>query len=142
MTKMDDNNLPDELWTSAEAASYLGMRLKRLISLAGQGRVPGSYKIGPGLHADWRFDADKIRAFKQMREERAARIATMMNIKDAAKFLKCNLETLRRLTREGQIQGIKDDDGSRAEWRFAKTDLVRFLVSRSESGDKEKGAAA
>jgi len=37
----------------------------------------------------------------------------MMNVKDGAKFLKCNMETLRRLTREGQIQGIKDDDGSR-----------------------------
>jgi hypothetical protein len=118
------------------------MRLKRLISLAGQGRVPGSYKIGPGLHADWRFDADKIRSFKQVRVDRAARIAAMMNVKDGAKFLKCNMETLRRLTREGQIQGIKDDDGSRAEWRYAKADLVQFLVSRSESNDNEKGATA
>jgi len=44
---MDDNNLPDELWTSAEAASYLGMRLKRLISLAGQGRSLAAIRSVP-----------------------------------------------------------------------------------------------
>jgi len=62
--------LPKELWISAETAKYLGIKQNRLISLANKGLVPGSYKAGLGQHADWRFDADKIRAFKLKRDER------------------------------------------------------------------------
>jgi hypothetical protein len=134
--------LPSELWTSAETAKYLGFKQNRLILLAGKGLVPGSYKAGPGLHADWRFDADKIRTYKLMCDERAEKVAGMLNIHEAASFLKYNKEAVRRLTRLGRIKAIKDGDGPKAEWRFTKTDLVQFLVTRTKSDNKGEEANA
>ena len=135
-------DVPNELWTSLETAKYLGIKQNRLISLASKGFIPGSYKAGPGPHADWRFDADKILAFKLVRDERSEKIAGMLNIQDAANFLRYNKEAVRRLTRLGRIKAIKDGDGPKAEWRYAKADLVQFLVSRSKSTNNEERADA
>ena len=114
----------------------------RLLLLAGKGLIPGSYKAGPGLHADWRFDADKIRAFKLKRDERAEKVAGMMNVLEAADFLKYTEESVRRLTRQGRIKAIKDSDGPKAEWRYAKVDLTQFLVDRSKSDNYGEGTNA
>jgi hypothetical protein len=134
--------LPNELWTSAETAKYLGLTQTRLLLLAGKGLIPGSYKAGPGQHASWRFDADKIRTFKLLRDEHARKVTGMMNIHEAAEFLKYTKEAVRRQTRLGRIKAIKDGDSSKAEWRYAKADLTQFLINRSKSDNNGEGSNA
>jgi len=128
---MTTDNLPNEFMTSAEAARFLVLDIERVVYLAGIGKIPGAYKVGPtDKLAEWRFDVEKLKAYKKMREERKAELAGMMTAAEAAKFLRMNEEVIRRLTREGKIKAHKDDDGPRAEWRYAKEDLMKYLVPR------------
>jgi len=74
-----------------------------------------------------------------MCDERAAIVAGMMNIHEAANYLLYTEEAVRRLTRQGKIKAIKDNDGPKAEWRYDKADLTQFLVDRSKSENISKG---
>lgn len=128
---MTDNS-PKELWTSAEAAEYIGMDQDRLVNLARIGKVPGAWKGKSDKRADWRFDVEKIKAYKRMRDERAAKLQNMMTVAEAALFIRYSPETIRRLTRQGKIKACKDDDGPKAEWRYAKEDLLAYFAKPEE----------
>ncbi len=124
---------PEQFWTTAETARYLEISVAHLIALAKIGKVPGAWKAGKSdRRADWRFDSRKIKTYKQMRDERKAQLSNMLTVEQAAEFMRFNLETVRRLTRQGKIKAYKDDDGPRAEWRYAKEDLLAYFAKPKE----------
>ena len=55
-------DLPKKLWTVAELAAYLKVSEESIRQNARKGQLSG-FKIGPGLHADWRFTETAIQEF-------------------------------------------------------------------------------
>jgi excisionase family DNA binding protein len=131
---MNQPTLPDEFWTSLQAARYLGIKSSRIIHLARIDKIPGAWKVGDNKGAEWRFEPEKIRQYKQMREKRKADLEGTMTVAEVAKYLLVNPETIRRLTREGKISAHKDDDGPKAEWRYREEDLLTYLKPPKKFG--------
>ncbi len=122
--------LPDELWTSSQAARTLGISEETILRMTSRGELPGAIKTRFGGKGQWRFNADEIRRLKRRLEDDQAWCETAMTVAQVADYLKIDAESVRRLARQGRLTGRKiglhlHPKGDR--WMFDRTAIRNLL---------------